>query len=298
MLIQRFERHNNNFDLKAKEKHDFKADKKRNTTSTIKAIALITMTFDHIPAVILEPLMAYKSAVLPTGISYVINAFEIIFRFLGRIAFPLFLFMMVEGFFFTHDRKKYALRLLLFALISEPIFDLAVSYTGLGIDGLHIWDPKIQNIYFTLLLGFLSICCIHILLDKFEERGISPLDIKIKDRRMQSLKPILVIIAISLIASLIAFFIKCDYSFRGVLPLITGYLFHRYKATAKQVFLAILITICIFNFLELVGFLTLPFIQTYKGKPGRKLNKWFFYIYYPAHLGVLCLIRLLLSRII
>ncbi len=272
--------------------------KKETTTSTLKAIALITMTLDHIPAVILEPLMYYRSEALPSGISSVIETFEIIFRFFGRIAFPLFLFMMVEGFFFTHNRKNYALRLLLFAIISEPILDLAVSYTDFGIEGLHIWDTQIQNIYFTLLIGFISIWCIHTVLDKFQEKGISPLDIRIKDKRMQSFKPILAIIAISLIAAFTASFIRCDYGFRGVLPLIMGYLFHRYRATAKQIFLAILITICIFNFLEVVGFLALPLIKTYKGNPGRKLNKWFFYAYYPAHLGVLCLIRLLLSMII
>ncbi|MCR4924589.1 MAG: conjugal transfer protein TraX [Lachnospiraceae bacterium] len=272
--------------------------KKETTTATLKAMALITMTLDHIPAVILEPLIYHRSNVLSPGVINVISVFEIIFRFFGRIAFPLFLFMMVEGFFFTHDRKKYCFRLFLFALISEPVLDLAVSYTDFGINGLHIWNPKIQNIYFTLLIGFLSIWCLHVLLDKFQEKGISPLDIREKDKRIQSLKPVLAIIAVSATASLAAFFIKCDYGFRGVLPLIMGYLFHRYKATAKQVFLAILITICIFNFLELVGFLALPFIQTYKGNPGRKLNKWFFYAYYPAHLALLCLIRLLLSLII
>ncbi|MCR5304626.1 MAG: conjugal transfer protein TraX [Lachnospiraceae bacterium] len=272
--------------------------KKETTTATLKAIALVTMTMDHIPAAVFEPLLSYRSAALSPGVLNAINVFELIFRFFGRIAFPLFLFMMVEGFFFTHDRKKYCLRLLLFAVISEPILDLAVAYNGFGIEGLRIWDPSIQNIYFTLLIGFISVWCIHISLDKFQEKGISPLDFRDKDKRMQSLKPILVIIAVSIIASGAAIFIKCDYSFRGVLPLIMGYLFHRYNATAKQVFLAILITICIFNFLELVGFLTLPFIQTYKGNPGRKLNKWFFYAYYPAHLAVLCLVRLLLSMVI
>ncbi len=272
--------------------------KKETTTATIKAIALITMTMDHIPAAIIEPLMFYRADVLPPGILSVIEVLDVTLRFFGRIAFPLFLFMMVEGFFFTHDRKKYCLRLLIFAFISEPILDLAVLCTDFGIEGLHIWNPKIQNIYFTLLIGFISIWCIHVLLDRFQENGISPIDFREKAKRVQSLKPILVIIGISVVASLVAFFVKCDYGFRGVLPLIAGYLFHRYNATSKQIFLAILVTICIFNFLEIVGLLAFPFIQTYKGKPGRKLNKWFFYAYYPAHLAVLCLIRLLLSTVI
>ena len=74
---------------------------------------------------------------------------------IGRLAFPIFAFMLVEGYFHTHDLKRYALRLLLFALISEIPFNLFyISYP---------FFPFHQNVMFTLLLGLLAIRQIDLL---------------------------------------------------------------------------------------------------------------------------------------
>ena len=67
----------------------------------------------------------------------------------GRIAFPVFAFMTVEGYFHTHNLKKYMLRLLLFALLSEIPFDL--MYGGTWFYPIH------QNVIWTLLMGLLGI---------------------------------------------------------------------------------------------------------------------------------------------
>ena len=67
----------------------------------------------------------------------------------GRLAFPIFAFMAVEGYFHTHDFKKYALRMLLFAVISEIPFDF--MYGGTWFYPVH------QNVIWTLLLGLLGI---------------------------------------------------------------------------------------------------------------------------------------------
>ena len=72
--------------------------------------------------------------------------------YLGRLAFPIFAFQISEGFFHSADRKRYAKRLLLFALLSEVPFDLIYGGTVLY--------PFHQNVMFTLLLGLLACCAI------------------------------------------------------------------------------------------------------------------------------------------
>ena len=67
----------------------------------------------------------------------------------GRLAFPIFAFMAVEGYFHTHSFKKYILRLLLFAVLSEIPFDL--MYGGTWFYPFH------QNVIWTLLMGLLGV---------------------------------------------------------------------------------------------------------------------------------------------
>ena len=91
----------------------------------LKWIAVITMIIDHTGAVLFPD--------------------DMVFRYIGRIAFPIFCFLLVEGFFHTRDVRKYMLRLGLFALISEIPYDLAFRDTVLEFE--H------QNVFFALLLG-------------------------------------------------------------------------------------------------------------------------------------------------
>ena len=110
--------------------------------STLKLIAIITMLIDHIgAAVIARLLIAGQGSEMLYKIYYAMRA-------VGRVAFPIFCFLLVEGFFYTGSRKKYALRLFGFALLSEIPFDLAFSG--------KILEFGYQNVFFTLLIGLLS----------------------------------------------------------------------------------------------------------------------------------------------
>ena len=94
---------------------------------TLKYIAMATMLVDHM--------------------GYVLFPWILWLRCVGRIAFPIFAFQIAEGCIRTHDRRRYALRLLLFAVLTEVPFDLAfngqVLYLGY------------QNVLWTLLAGAL-----------------------------------------------------------------------------------------------------------------------------------------------
>ena len=139
--------------------------------STLKIIAIVTMFIDHFAAVILDSYLmkhgmaeinatnvtdqaAIQAAVdwmAQYGSIYYIDMFM---RCIGRLAFPIFIFLLVEGFVHTHNRFKYALRLFIFALVSEIPFNLA--FTGYA---LH--EPEtfgFQSVFWTLLAGFLFMC--------------------------------------------------------------------------------------------------------------------------------------------
>lgn len=95
---------------------------------SLKLIACITMLVDHIGAIFFPGIMGL--------------------RIIGRISFPLYCFLLVEGAHHTHDPKKYTLRLLFGALLAELPFDLAFS------GGV---DCSSCSVMVTLFFGYLSI---------------------------------------------------------------------------------------------------------------------------------------------
>ena len=85
--------------------------------STLKIIAIITMLIDHIGAVVIAPVMIQRSGNLYMEDD--LYGIYSLLRTIGRIAFPIFCFLLVEGFVHTRNVKRYAIRLGLFAIISE-----------------------------------------------------------------------------------------------------------------------------------------------------------------------------------
>ena len=142
------------------------------TGTGLKIFAVVSMFIDHLAAILINDYLATQ---IPGGMSKesleawlaqnhsaaMMRNLMYAMRGIGRFAFPLYAFMLVEGFLHTRSVKKYALRLGIFALISEPFFDL-------GFHG-QLYYPKYQNVFFTLLFGLMAVTCIHFLVDKFGE---------------------------------------------------------------------------------------------------------------------------------
>ena len=111
--------------------------------TALKLAACITMLIDHIGASCIEATYGVAYRTPPQ-----IVQLDLVLRLIGRLAFPIFCFLLVEGFLHTHDVKKYIGRLFLFGLLSEVPFDMAFFKTP-----FH-WGN--QNVYWTLALGVLA----------------------------------------------------------------------------------------------------------------------------------------------
>ena len=132
--------------------------------TALKTIACITMLVDHIGAScieagILTPGLDSGTLSRDTLSAYPLYRLDMVLRFTGRLAFPIFCFLLVEGFVHTHNVKGYLGRLVLFGLLSEVPFDLAFFRTP--------FDFSAQNIYWTLALGVLAMAG----LKHFEKTG-------------------------------------------------------------------------------------------------------------------------------
>ena len=231
--------------------------------TALKTIACITMLVDHIGAScieagILTPGLDAGTLSQDTLSAYPLYRLDMVLRFTGRLAFPLFCFLLVEGFIHTHDVKRYVQRLLLFGLVSEVPFDLAFFRTPFA--------PQHQNVYWTLALGVLAMVGLR----HFEKENGLP--------GWQGLVWAGGCAALALAAS-------TDYHAIGVLIICTLYLT---RADRKRQCLAGAV---LFLF-ELTAPLAFVLVWFYNGQRGAcsPLLKKAFYWFYPVHLLVLAMI--------
>ena len=235
------------------------------TSNMLRTIAVILMLSDHIWA-------TYMS-------------FGNWMTYIGRMAFPIFAFQISEGFVHTSNFKKYALRLLGFALVTEIPFNLFYSSRW--------FNPYHQNVLFTLLLGLLAIYVI---------------DNAKKNRTAKNIALSVLWLGLICIASVIGF---VDYGFLGMLTVVMFYVLRDFPfAWLAQLVAMVLINIVffegqVFN-VEIFGrmveipsqgfavFSLIP-IWLYGGKKGKssKVMQYGFYAFYPVHMLVLYLIKLL-----
>ena len=242
----------------------------RITGNMLKFFAIISMLLDHI--------------------GYIFFPQYRFLRYIGRMAYPIFIFLFLEGFIHTHNKTKYFLRLFIFAIISEIPFDLAFRK--------KLFYPQYNNVMWSFVLGFICILIenIHQKRKRFEKCFLKNI-------------PEIIFMAICLF---LAGYFNIDYGVWGVISIIAGYLVISSKEPSDMYpsFLGLNIpngrlpdknrlnliacaVICMILFIkssvEIYAFFILFPVYFYNGKLGRKntVLKYFFYAFYPLHLLVL-----------
>ena len=227
----------------------------------LKHIAIITMVVDHIGVVLLPDVFWLRG--------------------IGRLSFIIFCFLLAEGAVFTRNRPKYAIRLLLLALLSIVPFSLAKHDEWLNFEDLNVFFVLSSSV---MMLSLFDLC---------------------KNIPFEYFFKLLIVIMFGLIGNIVGFeyhfygyaLVACFYQFRGnklavlwatiITTLVALPLFKIYVESSKP------INAIVYSFIEGIGLISLFFILAYNGERGKQLPKWFYYLFYPAHLGILVLIKIL-----
>jgi uncharacterized membrane protein YqaE (UPF0057 family) len=220
----------------------------------LKIVAATTMLIDHIAVIFVNrmPFDVYEQM-----------------RIVGRVSFPIFAFLLVEGFFHTRNRINYLARILGFGI--AMIFALAVM------SSFGIQVPVIVNIFITLGLGFIAIWVIDYFWDQSK------------------------IIAIFCTLGIILFAdaLHADYGAYGVGLIVLFYCLHGQKTLMTLGFTLLTILSVSFDYMryeyasftQLYAIVAVIFLVMYNGEPGKYRFKYFFYFFYPLHFIVLQFIR-------
>ena len=208
----------------------------------------------------------------------------------GRIAFPIFAFMAVEGYFHTHNLKKYLLRMLIFAVISEVPFDL--MYGGTWFYPVH------QNVIWTLMMGLVGI---HLM--------------ETVRKKKSTFVYILVSAVVVILGGLLGTLSMVDYYGIGVL---TVFIFYFFRGRKWWCLLGQILALYWVN-VEMLGGLMYPIrlfgmefelcqqglallallpIWLYRGRQGyhSKPFQYFCYAFYPVHMLVIVLVLNFINR--
>ncbi|WP_333861547.1 TraX family protein [Clostridium sp.] len=228
----------------------------------LKIIAMIAMTIDHLTSVLYP--------------NYPTDWWIIVLHIIGRLAAPIFWFFVAEGYHYTHDIKKYAGRLFIFAVISHFAYNFAFGIPFI----------PFQTSIFNQTSVIWSLAC-----------GLVALAIHESNRFKQWQKTLL-ILGITVIT------FCSDWSSIAVLAIIQiGANRGNFKKqmTAMMLWISVYATVYavfinpIYGILQLFVALTIPLLKMYNGERGTwKSMKWFFYVYYPLHLVICGLIRIVL----
>lgn len=236
------------------------------SAGNLKWIALFTMLLDHIGAAVIGPLYVAD---------YFVNdelwyQIYMVLRTIGRSAFPIYCFLLVEGYIHTRNRMRYGITLFIFGLLSEIPFDLAFDT-----DFYNITD----NVFYTLLLGLTALSLGDILYRKWRSHQADTWENAIGD-----IKELLCKVVVGVPIAYLAYLLGTDYSYKGILLIMVLHYFRNNRYLQ-----------CIMGYLSFIwysfSFPAFVCMRFYNGRRGKQF-KYFFYLFYPAHLLILYWIRI------
>ncbi len=227
-------------------------------------IAMFTMFLDHFAIIIIQggklygyDYTLYQNAIkLPEARKWIM--LYTILRCIGRISFPIFSFLIVEGFRKSNNVYKYFMRILILAIVSEIPFDLMI-FNRLSMEGFQV-----QNVLWTYLVGLLMLAIIKL---------------------MSSFPTFLTIIPAA-IACVITFFLRSDYWLEGILLIYIFYIF-RHDLNMKCLLTIVVTLVSTIEKYYGFGVLSVFFIYFYDGTKGQLDLKRIHYIFYPLHIALL-----------
>jgi hypothetical protein len=249
-------------------------------------IAVITMLIDHSAASILDRLLVQMPSWGPVTPENYHTWWTFYWgcRTIGRMAFPIYCFLLVEGFHYTRSRGKYALRLFAFALLSEVPFDLALHRS--------FFDMSYNNVYWTLMIGLLTIWAADVLAQKVEQRNIArdgqlPEADAAKRYARQSFWKGMARLLVMACGALLAELLCTDYGAGGIFAIYILYLFYEQRMVGFAT--SVVALGLIDGTIEFAALLMLIPLHFYDGTRGRQA-KYLFYAFYPVHLLALALL--------
>lgn len=218
----------------------------------LKLIALVSMTIDHIGVQLLPHVT--------------------ILRIIGRLALPIFAYMIAQGCRYTRNKGRYLLQLFAVGFVCQVVYFFAMGSLyqcifvtfSLSVCGIYLLEfAKKQKIMFCGFLCSVSLAVIYFLTD------ILPLLLPGTDFRI-------------------------DYGFAGVLLPVLIYLGKNQKQQLLMTLIGVVLLALQLGGIQWIALAAVPLLALYDGTRGKAKLKYLFYIYYPAHLVALYLLDLLI----
>ena len=224
--------------------------------NALKIIALVTMTLDHIGYILLP---------------------EIVWlRIIGRIAFPVFAYLIAEGCKYTKNKLKYFLLIFLLGLFCQVF-----AYCFAGQTKLNI-----------LLTFSFSIALIYLL---------NWIKTSIKNANKKHIAISVILFVLSLVATFLLTSnslsfspISVDYGFWGIMVAVLVSVFDNHYLKAVLFAIALILVSLNYSIIQWFSLVSVALVLWYNGKRGKYNLKYLFYVYYPLHLAVIYLLKLII----